>query len=310
MNKKFPALVPLMVIIACSLPSALGLGIVSSVLISAYLTSYLAEKGFKSYIIYAVLSGGALFLSSFGDIISFMVYYPLSLFISLTLGICIKRGRSLAHTVTASSLCTIVLFTGMIFIGMKKFSVSAVSLIFGNYFNTLKSALATTGEMATTILPVIDMLQKQLDLFLPSFIVVSAGLLSYFTFGIARGFLGRRNIKLKMRHLYELRLMPSFTFIFVVIDLISLIMGNNAFFANVNVVLSTIFVMCGVSVVDFYLDLKGIATPVRIIIYAGAFLLSSFTGILGSLLVSVLQFTGLIDSIRPLRRIPSGRFKG
>jgi len=308
MNKKFSVLTTVLIIIACTLPSTFGFDIVSACLISAYLTSLFAGKGFKAYILYAVLSAAALFAALGGNAELLAVYFSLAFAVSVALGLCIKAKRSLAHTVTASSLCTIAVFAAIIFFGMKKYAVSATTLIFGNYINTLKTALSGIEEIAGISATLLTNLEKTLDLILPAMIVISAGFFSYFTFGFARAFLNKVGVKLNLRHFYELRLAPSFTIIFVIVDLVSLIMGSNPLFANVSFVLTAIFVMCGLSVIDFYLELKGLITPVRVGIYVIGFILMSMTGVLSSLLISVLQFVGIIDSIRPLRRISADRF--
>ena len=308
MNKKISVLTPVLIIIACTLPATFGLDIVSVMLISAYLTSLFTQKSLKCYILYSLLSAVAFFTALAGNLELFLIYFSLTLITSLVLGICIKKKRSLAYCITAASLCTILVFAAIIFFGMKKYTVSATWLIFGNYINALKSALVNAQEISEAVTSILVNMEKQLDLLLPSMIVIAAGFFSYFTFGIARAFLSKSGIKLNMRHFYELRLTSSFTFIFVIVDLISLFMGSNVFFANVSIVLSTLFVMCGISLIDFYLELRGLIMPLRIGIYVVGFILTSFTGVMGSLLISVLQLVGLIDSIRPLRRISTDRF--
>lgn len=305
---KLKKILPFVYAIICALPTVLGFGAISAVLLSGLLGAEYVKKTPINYALLLVFSGICMFLCLYGHIYYTVAYVAIILASSLSVGICIKGKKNLSAIIITTSLCTVTIFLVIIVYYMKKYNISAVDAVFGTYLDTLTAAAELAGDMAAQILAIVSEFRKQIDLILPSLIIVAGSIFSYISFGIARMFIEKNSQKLDIRPFYLLRLSTSFTFIFIIADMISMFMGTNVLFANVSVVLTTLFVICGISVIDFHLRMKGVKNLVRTIIYIAAFFLVIFTGFIGTIAINILHFIGLIDSLRPLRRVNGNKF--
>ncbi len=305
---KFAKLLPFLYILLCALPTLFGFGIISAVLLCGTLAAYFVKNSPLSYVALLVFSGIAMFFALYGDVYYLAGYMATIAAVSLSLGICIKGKKTLTGILITASMCTLAIFLAIIVYYMKKYGISAVEAVFGTHLNTIKEAAPLTGEAAPQIMALVSAFEKQLDLLLPSLIVMASALLSYVSLGIARQIVEKNSKPLDIRPFYLLRLSSSFTFIFIIADMVSMFLGANILFANVSAVLTSIFVVCGISVIDFHLRMKAVKPFIRAIIYVAAFVLITFTGFFGTIAVNILHFVGLIDSLRPLRRIDSDKF--
>jgi len=187
---------------------------------------------------------------------------------------------------------------------MNRYKTSAVWVIYGEYFTLLKELAAEVPKIKNQLIETVSLLQQQIDLMLPSMVIVGAMFLSYIVFQAVRIISEKQNVKVQIRHFYELRLNKSFTVIFLIVDLIAAGMVNNIIALNVSSVIYVIFTVCGVSVIDFYLQVMGVPTVLRVIIYIAAVVVFSLLGPIGTLIANIIYFVGMIDSFRPLRHFP------
>lgn len=292
----------------CALPTAFGFGAISAIALCGVLAAEFVKKSLPHYVTALIFTAFLMFFANYDNIYYFVAYFALIAVISFCIGASIKGKKNLSHIVVSASMCAITVFLILIVYNMRTYNISAVSAIFGIYFETLREAAPLMGDVAPQFTALISTFEKQIDQLLPSLIIVAGALFSYISFGIARKIIEKNSQKLDIRPFFLLRLAPSFTFIFIIADMISMFMGTNMFFANASVVLSTLFTVCGISVFDFYLRAKNINTFFRTVIYVAAFMLIAFTGLFGSLATTVLHFVGIWDSLRPLRRINSNKF--
>lgn len=230
-----------------------------------------------------------------------------SVVIPLLIGEAIRKKYSLYKMMVMSSFAMLVITSSVIIRGMKMYNTSAIQLLFGDELNVLRDAVMNLPEMREQMLEFIDMMWKQLDALLPAYVVLGSAAFVYFIFLAVRVVLEAQGTKVEMRHFYELRLSASFTFIFMFVEIISMTAGENMMIMNAASVLSVIFLVSGLSVIDFYLKIRGVKTPFRIMIYIGGFFSIGFMGSIGILGIQAINFLGMIDSVRPLRKFPSGR---
>ena len=303
MNKITEKLLPIIYILICALLCIFGFAALSAVLLSAYLSSLCVQKGFKVYLLYAAVSVIALFLAFGMHFTDAAIYSAMAIALSVSIAFCIIRKKSLTHTLISSALPFLAIVCSVLVYFMKSYNVSAVDIVFGQYLKNAQALLIGEGDVAKQINDTVYYLSMQLDLLLPSILVLTSAFVSYVTLSLTRWILKKHGIMILMRRFSELRLWGSFTFIFVILDIVLAFTPSNLILSNVSVILTTIFVVCGISVIDFYLRMKKFRTPVRILIYVAGFLALSVMGIIGSLIINVLHFIGLIDSIRPLRRV-------
>ena len=303
MNKISEKLLPIIYILICALLCTFGFAALSIVLLSALLSSLCAQKGFKFYCFYAGISVIALFLAFGMNFTDASIYSAVFIALSISISSCILRKKSLSYTLISSALPFLAIICTVLVYFMKSYNVSAVDIIFGQYLKNAQALLIGEGDIAKEINDVVYYLSMQLDLLLPSILVLTSAFISYVTLSLTRWMLKKHGILIFMRQFSELRLWGSFTFIFIILDIVLVFIPTNPILSNVSIILTTIFVVCGVSVIDFYLKMKRFKTPVRILIYVAGFLALSALGVIGSLIINVLHFVGLIDSIHPLRRI-------
>ena len=300
MNKNREKFLPIVYILVCAMLCTWGFGALSATVISALLCAVLVKNSFKTYALHCLLSSAALLFAFGTHYADAVAYIAITIFVSLTLGMCILYKKPLSFTLIASSLVVITILCALLLYFMKTMNTSAVNVIFGNYMTNIS---ALQGELSKEIQEMLCSFSAMLDLMLPAILVLTSAFLSYISLSISRAFLSKWGITVDMRKFSELRLWGSFTFIFIILDLCMIFIPSNPMLSNVSIILTTLFVVCGVSVIDFYLKMKNFNTAVRIIIYIAGFLVLSFAGIIGSLAINVLHFVGLIDSLRPLRHV-------
>ena len=303
MNKISEKLLPIIYILICALLCTFGFAALSIVLLSAFLSSLCAQKGFKIYCFYAGISVIALFLAFGMNFTDASIYSAIFIALSISISSCILSKKSLSYTLISSALPFLAIICAVLVYFMKSYNVSAVDIIFGQYLKNAQTLFIGEGDIAKEINDVVYYLSMQLDLLLPSILVLTSAFISYVTLSLTRWMLKKHGILILMRQFSELRLWGSFTFIFIILDIVLVFVPTNPILSNVSIILTTIFVVCGVSVIDFYLKMKRFKTSVRILIYVAVFLALSVLGVIGSLFVNILHFVGLIDSIRPLRRV-------
>lgn len=306
---KLEKILPFLYIIVCVLPAVLGLGAVSALLLCGLLAAHFVKNSQPYWSVLVIFSAATMYFALFCNLYFLIAYMAVIVVSALSIGICIKGKKSLTHILITTSMCAVAVFLAIIVYYMKKYGISAVDVVFGTYFNTVETVAKSLGDKSIVITQLIAVLEKQIDLLLPSLIVLAASLFSYISFGVARLLIEKSSPRLNIRPFYLLRLSPSFTFIFVIADLISMFVGgSNILFANVSAVLTTVFVVCGISVLDFHMRRCSINLFLRTVIYVGSFLFVALTGFLGTIAINILHFIGLIDSLRPLRRVDDNEF--
>ena len=300
MNSKKEKIFPIIYILICTLFSAWGFAPFAAVALSGLLCALFVKGGFKELCLHGALVI-ALFLAfgtSRGDTI---IYGGIILCLSLTCALCITGKKSLSFTLTAASLAALAVISGVLVYFMKTQNNSAVNIIFGEYFAALGTLSSQQSDMAKQIADAVYSLSAMLDMLLPSILVLSCAAMAYITLSVSRLILKKSGITVLMRSFSELRLWGSFTFIFIILDLCLMFIPSNPVLSNVSIILTTLFTVCGVSVIDYFLKMKKVNAAIRTAIYAAGFLALSFMGVIGSLAFNILHFIGIIDSLRPLR---------
>jgi len=284
-----------------------GATLLSVLLFSAVLAIQITTADYKRYAVVGVLCILASGVVLYTDIWKFITFSVLTLFLSFAIGYSLKKGFSLYKMMAIASTGVVVIVGVWVIFCMNRYKTSAVWVIYGEYFTLLKELAAEVPKIKNQLIETVSLLQQQIDLMLPSMVIVGAMFLSYIVFQAVRIISEKQNVKVQIRHFYELRLNKSFTVIFLIVDLIAAGMVNNIIALNVSSVIYVIFTVCGVSVIDFYLQVMGVPTVLRVIIYIAAVVVFSLLGPIGTLIANIIYFVGMIDSFRPLRHFPEGK---
>ncbi len=216
---------------------------------------------------------------------------------SFILGFCFWKKLSFGTTVAFSSLAeTMVLFAEIFYLS-KKEGTTAVKLIFGEPENIL-ALFDFAGQEKEMVSDMFDYMFSLYDALLPFLLIVSSAMLVYFIFGISRFLLEKSGEAYSMPYFYELRLPRSMMTVFLILAVLSLIGGiYSPILLNVLFIVSTIIIICGLSVVSFYFKKINMPKVFRILIpVAGILLLSPIAEF-------ALLFLGIRDSYRDFRTL-------
>ena len=110
MNKNREKFLPTIYILICAMLCTWGFGALSAIVISALLCAVLVKTGFKAYALHALISSAALLFAFGTNFADAGAYIALTVFVSLTLGMCILYKKPLSFTLVVSSLVVITIF--------------------------------------------------------------------------------------------------------------------------------------------------------------------------------------------------------
>ncbi len=299
-NKGFKiAFFPLVALSAllCAIDGFLGL----SVLITGVLVSwYTARFGLT----YSLWSLPLLFVVGFWMGGTFLACFLCAQAIStFAIGAFIhKQGTFSGMMIAATGIETAVLaiFTRAISNALSK---EPAEFLFGDSMKTFSDSLLQSGQFENTAITemqnmmrmVFDMLQSML----PFFYLVAALVFVYVIFAITRFCLEKQDFKIsQMPKFCEFWLLRSISNIFVILFLLSLFI-NSPILTNVVSFMFFIHVVCGISVVDFYMKKRGMASGIRALLLVSIITISTVIGGLGT---SILCCIGMTDKARSAGR--------
>ncbi len=182
-------------------------------------------------------------------------------------------------------------------------NTSPANLLFGeslqNFLNFASLSGGLDSKKVMEMKQTLQMISKMLQSMLPFFYLCVSLLCVYSIFGVTRFCLKKQKTEIDtMPYFYELWLPRSCSVIFVMLFLISFF-ADSPILVNVTSFMFTIHVICGVSVIDFYLRRKKILGILRVSIISLLLFISSF---LGGIFTSVLCCIGMTEKARELRR--------
>ena len=281
------------------LPLLAGFSIISILALGSFLTYTFVRNSAKSFAVSAVTMLLCMALIFRADIPTTLSFSMPVILVSYLLGTGISKKQSFQSVIISAVIAAIAAITIILLYNTHITNKTAFSLLFGEFTTVMKDTLAGFGISTQYI----DEFLVQLELMLPSIIIVSASLCVYVIFGISRTVLERKGYIIEnMPHFSELHLNRSFTSVFLVIFLFSLFGGMSAVSLNIITVVVTLFSVCGLSVCVYYLKKFGLPKAVRVIIYVAAVILLPFTAALGGIPTVLMFGLGIFDSYRSLRR--------
>jgi uncharacterized protein YybS (DUF2232 family) len=146
-------------------------------------------------------------------------------------------------------------------------------------------------------------------LFIPSFFIISSAFSGYLALMSSKAILSRSGYDYKYFPAFsELRISRSAIVVFLLSFLLSSLATQQMIrgaFANIAFILSMVFMVCGLSILDFFVKKAGIPGVVRVIIYLIVFGIMMLLGIIVPFLhpVNILIILTLTDSIFNFRKL-------
>ncbi len=197
---------------------------------------------------------------------------------------------------TAAEAATLAVFTRLLCDSLSK---EPADLLFGDSLKAFSEAAPLSGQMDAEMLSVLQnavhMVGEMLQSMLPFFYLVTSLIFVYIVFASARFVLERQKCKIEnMPKFCEFWLPRSISNIFLVLFVISMFI-NAPILMNVVSFMFFIHVICGVSTVDYFLKMRGLATAARVLLLVVILTISTAIGGLGT---SILCCIGMNDWAR------------
>ncbi|MBQ6998992.1 MAG: DUF2232 domain-containing protein [Clostridia bacterium] len=156
-------------------------------------------------------------------------------------------------------------------------------------------------------------MQQMLATVVPSVLIILCAFFAYVTFVIGRKFIFKKHgvVMENYPHFWQLQLPRSASMALAVLFIVTFFMNSSPVagaITNIIIILCALYMLCGLSVVDFFLRKKRFHWAIRIVIYVIAFTVLSVIGVLIPVAnaPSLLLFTGVIDGLFDFRRLRSG----
>lgn len=269
-----------------------------------------------AFILYAALTGSLFVMYGFkyfslGTLIILAVslFRPDALFLLICLpivfflGLGIRRGSSfytmmLTSTLSCSALAAVYMsgtaklmgkhpfdyfFTSPIRESFSALNGSAPGLLYGNNFS---------DEMINSLLLLMELMS-------PFIIILSSCIITYIIYVLIREIINKYGYPVKAIAFSEIRAYSNIGVFFLVICFFSMVYNTSPVSVNIIAIFAFMFLICGMSIMDYYLKRGKIPGLIRALIFFFIFILSSF---MGGIIVTALFVIGLVDSFRPLRR--------
>ncbi len=301
MEKKKYILSALLVVIS-ALPVLLGLDILSILICPALLAFCFVTLGVVSWGTLSLLLFAAVYLVTGMSLEHSVIFAAFAVPVSCLLGYGFSKKQSFSILITPACTVCIAAAAGLIFYLMKKYNMSAFSIVTGDSFKIFKESLQQSS-IDTNTAKYIDMIIVEAEQMLPSIIIIACCFYIYSVFGITRRFLEKSGLAYEnLRHFYELRLSRGFAILFLGVMLVSLFSQTGGVTMNIITVVTMMFTVCGLSCCDYYLKSKSISKPIRVLIFIAVFIISALTGIGATIVSTALFLLGVVDSFRDLRR--------
>lgn len=177
----------------------------------------------------------------------------------------------------------------------------------------LKTGMESAAETAEAMKQFQWYFQQAMAAITPALLIIMCALMAYTLFLISRKYLYiRSKIQLDIYpHFYELTLPKSASIVLAILFAVSLFASASSLSAaltNILLVISASYMVCGLSVIDFFLSKKRVSWWLRLLIYAVAI---PFSGMFSALIPITNVFTlllvlGIIDGLADFRRLRFG----
>ncbi|MBQ7717940.1 MAG: DUF2232 domain-containing protein [Clostridia bacterium] len=279
-------------------PLIFGFPFLSVLALCSLFTYNLVKNSFKVFAVIAAVVLLIMFAAFRGNIPAILSFFGLLVIVSYVLGMGISKKKTFSSTMISTVTAAIAAITLILLYYTHTTGKTAFTLLFGDYIEVLKQTFAQLDISSDFA----DLFAQQLELMMPSFIIISTAITVYIVFCISRGFLERNGYMIdNMPHFEELSLNRTFSTVFLFILLFSMFDGVSAVAMNIIMVVVTLFAMCGLSVGVYYIKTFGLPKAIRVIIYILLVVIMMFVNALGGIPTIVLLIVGVIDSYRPLR---------
>ncbi len=219
------------------------------------------------------------------------------------IGFCINKKKKFSFMLFLSTSVEVGVLTGYTIFLSNCMNYKPIDLLFGERLRLFLSAITSSGQFSTDLIEnlqiSIQYILTMLQSMLPTLFLFVALFYVYILFGVSRLFLEKQKTKIDfMPYFHELRLPGSISGIFVLLFIISFFYAS-PILANVISFVFMLHVICGISVTDHYMRIKGVPGGIRVIILTSLFILSSLAG---GLISSILCCVGMSDFTRDMRR--------
>ncbi|MBE7029810.1 MAG: DUF2232 domain-containing protein [Ruminococcaceae bacterium] len=236
----------------------------------------------------------------------------------LVMGFCLRNGKNLYRTVAAGSMAKLTVavleLTKLRFYDKLDIMETLVNTPIRNFFEIYRNALATVIPLTEEITDMLnDMswyMQQTFAASMPAILILGSLLTAYLVFLVARKCLYHFShiAYPAVNHFWELQFNKATAYVMIVIQLLATIVatGNiSAALGNITLVLSVCYMVCGVSVFDWFFRRTGIWSVFRACIYVVGFIGLSIFGAILPLLnpTSLLMLVGLADCLFDFRHL-------
>ncbi len=182
---------------------------------------------------------------------------------------------------------------------------------FDSYESLLSQSGTLTDEMQEMLHEASSVFIKMIEMLSPALLIISALLSAFFIFLAARKVLYHvyKVVFLNIAHFWALQLGRKVSVLMFGLILATMLLPSDSIVTqallNITVILSAVYVLCGLSVIDFFFRRTKIFSIARALIYVLAlillFLFTSFIPIINPLYL--LMFLGLFDSTFDFRKL-------
>ncbi|MGE4282127.1 MAG: DUF2232 domain-containing protein [Clostridia bacterium] len=195
-------------------------------------------------------------------------------FPGLVLGYGMKRRWDFQKVLISSSGAYLFSLLLIIFIISNMKGVNQIDAMIGQYLNDFDRSVEEMNKVFKDVQISTDNLKVFKDLFtylIPGFFIISSAFFGFIALNLSKALLTRFGYDYKhMPAFSELGVNRETTFVFLVSFVLSMLITSipfSAAFANISLILAMIFMVCGVSILDFFLKKKGIPGLIRTILY-------------------------------------------
>lgn len=273
--------------------------LISALILGATLSAFMGLLGYKKFAVMTAFSVAMVYLVMRNNIYDALTFCVLIMPMAFLIGLGFYKSKNFVCTIAPSVLLETIIIAGLIYMRMQNTSSSAVSVLFDNLFqniNTMRSYI----PVEINVDELIKTAYIEIDIILPSLLIIAAGLIALIIYLISINYIRISGKKLTgFPSFSELYASRSFTGIYIIIILIIWVSGTGPILKNVYFVISSILVVCGLSICSYWLAKTGIPRILRIIIVIATIPLSMIL----IFPVTVLSLLGLIDSTRNFRQL-------
>lgn len=238
------------------------------------------------------------------------------LLIGFSIGIILKYTGEISKILiigTASSLAVVALEIVRFRINYTTSVLDAlvnqpVKEFLGAYEEVVKTSGVEFVEIfGASIQDVVWALQQSISMIVPALLILSSLALAFIVYAVSKKILKMYRVKLYTKKFDEFGL-PAATSIALVATYVITMFSSSTFgaaCANILIILTALYVVCGFSVVEYKFKSKVGFPLFRIIIYIVIALVSSFVSMLIPFfnIVSILMITGMFDGVYDFRKL-------